>query len=209
MLIAPDMLGHGDSISEGSGAVMSFDQCADDVIAILDQLGIEKSDIGGLSMGSGIALNIALRYPERVSKLILLRPSWLCQPRPEHLALVAFVGKWIEEDGGEEAEHKLVSHPSYIALYAEVPKVAESIRGLLKRPDHFSHTAVLYKMWEDAPFHSLEDLSRVNHETLVLFTTRDNLHPIAVAESIANALPNLKKMQENLKKLFCPNYKYG
>jgi pimeloyl-ACP methyl ester carboxylesterase len=46
MLIAPDMLGHGDSISESSEVVMSFDQCADDVIAILDQLGIEKSDVG-------------------------------------------------------------------------------------------------------------------------------------------------------------------
>ncbi len=197
MLIAPDMLGHGDSISEdaASGAVMSFDQCADDVIAILDQLGIGRSNIGGLSMGSGVALNIALRYPERVNKLILLRPSWLFRPRPEHLALVAYVGKWIEESGTEVAEQKLVSHPDYIALHAEVPKVAESICGLLKRPDHFSHAAVLYKMWEDAPFSSLEDLSKVTQEALVLYTTRDNLHPISVAESIANALPNLQGMQ--------------
>ncbi len=196
MLIAPDMLGHGDSISDDPEAVMSFDQCADDVIAILDHLGVEKSNIGGLSMGSGIALNIALRYPERVNKLILLRPSWLCEPKPEHLALVAYVGKRIEEYGAEMAELKLISHPDYIALHAEVPKVAESIRGLFKRPDHFSHTAVLYKMWEDAPFSSLEDLSKVTHETLVLYTTRDNLHPISVAESIAGALPKLQKMHE-------------
>jgi len=197
MLIAPDMLGHGDSISEdsASGTVMSFDQCADDVIAILDHLGIQRSNIGGLSMGSGIALNIALRYPERVSKLILLRPSWLYQTKPQHLALVASVGKWIEEDGAEVAEQKLVSHPDYLALSSEVPRVAESIRGLFKRPDHFSHAAVLYKMWEDAPFSSLEDLSRVTQEALVLYTTRDDLHPISVAESIAGALPNLQKMQ--------------
>jgi pimeloyl-ACP methyl ester carboxylesterase len=196
MLIAPDMLGHGDSMSEDTSAVMSFDQCADDVICILDHLGIEKLDIGGLSMGSGIALNIALRYPERVSKLILLRPSWLCQPRPKHLELVAFVGKWIEEYGVEIAEQKLMAHADYRTLYDAVPKVAESIRGLFMRPTHFSHTAVLYKMWEDTPFHSLADLSEVSQETLVLFTTRDDLHPIPVAETIAGALPSLHKIQE-------------
>ncbi|MGJ8655891.1 MAG: alpha/beta fold hydrolase [Akkermansiaceae bacterium] len=196
LLIAPDMLGHGDSVSEDSDAVMSFDQSADDVIAILDHLGIEKSNIGGLSMGSGIALNIALRYPERVNQLILLRPSWLDQKKPAHLALVAYVGQWIIEDGAEVAEEKLISHPDYLALYAEVPKVAESIRGLFKRPDHLSHTAVLYKMWEDAPFSALENLAQIQHDALVLYTTRDNLHPIPVAESVANALPNLKSMQE-------------
>lgn len=196
MLIAPDMLGHGDSVSEDSGAVMSFDQSADDVIAILDHLGVEKANIGGLSMGSGIAINIALRYPERVNQLILLRPSWLDEKQPGHLALVAYVGQWIMEDGLEVAEQKLVSHPDYVALYGEVPKVAESIRGLFKRPGHLSHTAVLYKMWEDAPFDSLESLSQIQQDALVLYTTRDNLHPIPVAESIANALPNLKGMQE-------------
>jgi len=196
MLIAPDMLGHGDSISEDTEAVMSFDQSADDVIAILDHLRIEKSNVGGLSMGSGIALNIALRYPERVNQLILLRPSWLDKKEPAHLALVAYVGQWLMEDGVEVAEQKLISHPDYISLHAEVPKVAESIRGLFKRPDHFSHTTVLYRMWEDAPFDSLASLSQIDKDTLVLYTTRDNLHPIPVAESIANALPNLRGMQE-------------
>jgi len=196
MLIAPDMLGHGDSVSEDSEAVMSFDQSADDVIAILDELGIRKANVGGLSMGSGIALNIALRYPERVNKLILLRPSWMCGKEPEHLALVAYVGQWIIEEGVEVAEEKLISHPDYVSLYAEVPRVAESIRGLFKRPGHVSHTSVLFKMWEDAPFDSLEGLSKIGQDALMLYTTRDNLHPISVAERIGNALPGLKKMQE-------------
>ncbi len=196
MLIAPDMLGHGDSASEDALAVMGFNQFADDVIALLDHLGIEKSDVGGLSMGSGIALNIAMRYPERVAKLILLRPSWLCIPQPEHLALVADAGKWIQAYGAEEAEQMLIFHPDYIALYKEVPKVAESIRGLFARPGFASHTSVLTRMWEDAPFTSLNDLVKVQHDTLVLYTTRDHLHPIAVAQTIAARLPNLHRIQE-------------
>ena len=189
-IIAPDMLGHGDSISENSEAIQSFDQFADDSIAILDHLGIEKANIGGLSMGSGISINIALRYPERVNKLILLRPSWLCEKQPGHLALVASVGQWIHEHGAEKAQQLLQKHPDYLALHKEVPKVAASILGLFTRPQHYSHTAVLYKMWMDAPFSDLEELTKISNKTLVLHTTRDELHPIPVAETIANQLAN-------------------
>ena len=74
-VIAPDFRAHGDSIYSNEG-LLGFDQFADDVIAILDELGLEKVHVGGLSMGSGGSLNLAVRYPERVRKLILLRPSW-------------------------------------------------------------------------------------------------------------------------------------
>jgi len=51
-------------------------------------------------------------------------------------------------------------------------------------------------MWEDAPFDSLSDLSKIENEALMLFTTRDNLHPIPVAESVANTLPNVQESTE-------------
>jgi len=194
LVIAPDMLGHGDSISEDPADVQSFDQFADDSIAILDAMGIEKANVGGLSMGSGISLNIALRYPERVKKLILLRPSWMDEKKPAHLALVAYVGQWIEEHGVDEAKRLLHANAEYQELLARVPKVALSIDGLFGRPAHFSHTAVLYRMWEDAPFSSLDLLSTISNEALVLHTTRDDLHPIPVAETVASKLANCKDM---------------
>ncbi len=198
MLIAPDMLGHGDSVSDdvGVGEGMSFDSFADDVVAILDDLGIEKANVGGLSMGAGVALNVALRYPGRVNKLTLLRPSWLCERRPLHLSLVASVGMWIERYGFDVAEQKLLDDADYISLYAEVPRVAESVRGLFRRPEHFSHTAVLYRMWEDSPFIAMSDLSRISHPVQVLYTTRDNLHPIAVAKCLADCFSGLECFSE-------------
>lgn len=45
---------------------------ADDLRGLLDHLGIERAVIGGMSQGGFIALRFALRYPERVSALILL-----------------------------------------------------------------------------------------------------------------------------------------
>jgi len=127
-----------------------------------------------------------------VKKLILLRPSWLDEKEPSHLALVAYVGQWIEEHGVEKAQELLHANEDYQELLARVPKVALSIDGLFGRPGHFSHTAVLYRMWEDRPFASLDSLSSIENDALVLHTTRDDLHPIAVADSVADQLPNCK-----------------
>ena len=194
LVIAPDMLGHGDSISQDPADVQSFDQFADDCIGILDSMGIEKVNVGGVSMGSGITLNIALRYPKRVKKLILVRPSWLYDRNPVHLSLVAYVGQWIEEYGMDEAERLLHENAKYKELLERVPKVALSLDALFKRPTHFSHTAVLHRMWKDAPFDSLESLASIPNAALVLHTTRDDLHPIPVAEALASELSNCKVM---------------
>src|SRR5215213_3103458 len=50
---------------------LSMEQMADDTVAALQQLGIENADFFGFSMGAGIALQIAIRHPEVVRKLVL------------------------------------------------------------------------------------------------------------------------------------------
>lgn len=186
-LIAPDMPGHGDSLAFDPEQ-FSFDSFADLVIALMDDLGIQSTDLGGLSMGSGIALNIALRYPERVKKLIVLRPSWLDQVEPAHLALVARVGQWLHAHDEEKATMELALHPDYQELAAKNTPVAESITGLLDRRKDDASTQVLFRMWQSRPFERVADLAQIPHETLVLDTTRDELHPQEVATTIAKAL---------------------
>lgn len=51
-------------------------QMADDTAALLEHLGIEQADFFGYSMGSGIAIDIALRHPEIVRKLVLVSVSY-------------------------------------------------------------------------------------------------------------------------------------
>ncbi|MCP5536373.1 MAG: alpha/beta hydrolase [Akkermansiaceae bacterium] len=189
-LIAPDMPGHGDS-QDFPTDELHFDSFADKVIALMDHLRIESCHIGGLSMGSGITLNLALRYPGRVKKIILLRPSWTHVKQPEHLKLVACVGHWIEELGIEAAQEKLHADDAFQSLLSANKPVAESIEGLFQRPVTAASTAVLYRMWQDAPFSSPEALQAISNPALVLTTGRDELHPQSTADLIAVQLPNV------------------
>ena len=63
--VVPDLRGFGES--ESGTEVGSTDLLADDLIALLDYLGIEKAVVGGMSMGGYVMLNLLARYPQRFS----------------------------------------------------------------------------------------------------------------------------------------------
>jgi 3-oxoadipate enol-lactonase len=68
-VIAMDQRGHGRGI-QPSGA-FRLEDCADDVVALADRLGIGRFIPVGYSMGGATAQLVAQRYPERVSGLVL------------------------------------------------------------------------------------------------------------------------------------------
>lgn len=53
--------------------------------ALLDELGLDRAAIMGLSMGGGVGIRFALEHPERVSALIAVNPGGLGEKRPHHL----------------------------------------------------------------------------------------------------------------------------
>ena len=66
---ALDTRGHGQT-PRGS-APFTIRQFADDLLAFLDARGIDKADLLGFSDGGNIAMIFAMKYPERVGRLIL------------------------------------------------------------------------------------------------------------------------------------------
>ncbi len=69
-VFALDQRGHGDS-DRPDGAYGMHD-LADDVVAFMDAQGIPAATVVGHSMGSFVAQQLALRAPERVSRLVLI-----------------------------------------------------------------------------------------------------------------------------------------
>jgi pyruvate dehydrogenase E2 component (dihydrolipoamide acetyltransferase) len=74
-VIAVDLPGHGGSGKDvGAGDIPSL---ADIMLAFMDAVGIEKAGFVGHSLGGGVALDLALRHPFRVSALTLIAPCGL------------------------------------------------------------------------------------------------------------------------------------
>jgi pimeloyl-ACP methyl ester carboxylesterase len=66
---APDLPGHSRSRGPGRDRIAAY---GDWLVAFLDSIGLERAVLTGHSMGGGIALDAALRYPERVAGLGLV-----------------------------------------------------------------------------------------------------------------------------------------
>ncbi len=77
-VIAMDLPGFGDS-DKPLGAAYDARFFARSVVALLDELGLERASLIGNSLGGRVALETGLSHPERVDRLVLLAPSlaWL------------------------------------------------------------------------------------------------------------------------------------
>jgi pimeloyl-ACP methyl ester carboxylesterase len=68
-VVAPDLRGHGETSVVAGPATM--EEMAEDLAALLDELGVGRAVVGGLSMGGYVALAFLRAYPERVGALVL------------------------------------------------------------------------------------------------------------------------------------------
>jgi pimeloyl-ACP methyl ester carboxylesterase len=73
-VIAFELQGHGHTAD--MDRPLSYEQMADDTAAALQQLGIEKADFFGYSMGAAVVLQVAIRHPELVRKLVFASVSY-------------------------------------------------------------------------------------------------------------------------------------
>ena len=69
-LIVPSLRGFGGS-SPTDEAAVSMERYADDVLALMNHLGLARVVVGGISLGGYVALALALRNPERLAGLVL------------------------------------------------------------------------------------------------------------------------------------------
>src|SRR5687768_11273056 len=67
-VIAVEMQGHGRT--RDINRDFSYESLADDIAALLDHLKIKQTDLVGYSMGGGVAMQVAIRHPQKVRKVV-------------------------------------------------------------------------------------------------------------------------------------------
>lgn len=69
-VVAVDLQGHGRTADIDRPIDTSL--MADDIAALIDQLHLDKPDVVGYSLGGGVAMQVAFKYPEKIRRLVAI-----------------------------------------------------------------------------------------------------------------------------------------
>jgi pimeloyl-ACP methyl ester carboxylesterase len=159
-VIAPDSRGHGRS--SDAGTALSYDLMADDMIALMDALGIARADIVGWSDGGIIGLVLAIRDPQRVRRLVAIGANF--------------------DPAG------LIDPP---AADAPIPPLPQRYRREAPDPSHWPRLyREVTAMWRTQPHLTEHDLGAIRGPTLVIAGEADVIrrdHTDALAKAIPGA----------------------
>jgi pimeloyl-ACP methyl ester carboxylesterase len=206
-LLGLDCRGHGKTRPLGPAEKLSFETFSDDVVALMEGLKLERAVLGGTSMGAAVALSCALRHPNRVRGLVLVRPAWLAGPNPANAKLFGRIAGLLRADGPEEGLRQFVQTEEYAAVLRESPDTAESLRGLFSDPCAVETVARLERIPQDAPCHEPAEWRRLQVPTLVLANRRDPVHPFAYGEVLGSEIPGAKFHEVTAKSVSVERYK--
>jgi pimeloyl-ACP methyl ester carboxylesterase len=188
-MIVMDCRGHGQTEAKFDPPRISFAQFAADLAVLLDSLSIARAVVGGISMGAGLALTLALAHPERVAGLILVRPAWLDCPFPNNLRWFPLVASLLREYPADEAAKRFKQSPEFSELEALSKPAADSLLGQFRRSQARERAAILAGMPASVPVTSLSKCRQLRIPTLVVVNARDPVHPDILGEQLAEVIP--------------------
>jgi pimeloyl-ACP methyl ester carboxylesterase len=127
-VIAVEQQGHGHTAD--ADRPLTYEQMADDTAAVIDHLDLGQTDVVGFSMGGGVALQLALRHPALVRRLVLASTSYRSDGMPA-AALEMFPAVTPELFAGspiEEAYLRTAPNPD------DFPRLVEKMKQLDTTP---------------------------------------------------------------------------
>ncbi len=188
-LITMDCRAHGETRPLGDPLKLGFCAFADDLVTLMTYLNIRQAVVGGISMGAALALNLALRFPERVRGLVLSRPAWLDRPNPENLELMGVIAQLIRQYGAKGGLERFKRSPAYANVLRLSPDAANSLVGHFEHPRAEETVMKLERIPHDAPNHDWQEWASIRVPTLILANRQDPVHPFEYGERLAQVIP--------------------
>jgi pimeloyl-ACP methyl ester carboxylesterase len=159
----------------------SQDIARDDVIALMDALGIQQAHIVGHSMGAYTALHVGMRYPQRCLSITAAGCGWGSSPdaaqREAMKALAAETGKMFAEQGIAKAAATYADAPMRQTHKHKDPRGwAEFARMLAEHSaEGHAHTMLNLQLKRPTLWEMEQDLKALNLPLLVIVGDED--HP--------------------------------
>jgi pimeloyl-ACP methyl ester carboxylesterase len=188
-LLAFDARAHGKTHPVGNPAKIRFETFAEDLRALMDHLAIQRAIVGGISMGAGVALNFALRFPNRVLGLVLSRPAWLDAPNPWNVKMFSLITRLVGEHGARRGQELFKQTAEYADLLQKWPDVANTLALQFESPQVEETAFKLESLINDTPNTDRQQWDSIQVPTLVLANRQDPIHPFEYGEILAQAIP--------------------
>lgn len=175
-LILVDQPGLGKSEAPPAPYDYTVENQADSILKLCDRIGLDRFSLVGSSMGGGIALYLAWRYPDRVDRVALLDPAcyepsgirWMALPGSGWVASV-LGGRWSIGQGLKSAylNDDLVTE----AAIDEYARPAE-------KPDYFNVLHMMSKQYFSPVFREMaESYGRIKAPVLIIWGEHDTWVP--------------------------------
>jgi 3-oxoadipate enol-lactonase len=181
-VIRLDLRGHGQSrLSTGPFTAQRIDTYAQDVLALLDHLTLERAHCCGLSLGGAIALQVAARQPLRVARLVLANTAASFPP-------AAMWDERIETALGPGVSGLLDSVPARwlgADFRAHQPEVVEQLMTELRKVSArgYAEACAALRDWDLSA-----ELAAVRAPTLVIAGAGDISTPVQRAEELVTGI---------------------
>lgn len=178
--IAPDLKGFGSSSAPDDPAAYTMDYFADELAGLLDQLGIDKVVLTGLSMGGYIAFAFLRRHAARISALVLADTRAEADP-PEAVEKRTNQQRIVRENGTPALIEQLPAGLLGGPTLEKKPDVVQKVKELMDNPaaGFIGGLEAMKKRPDSTP-----DLNRVKLPTLILVGENDGLTPVEAARKL-------------------------
>jgi len=180
LVIRCDSRGHGESPVPPVPYVI--DDFVDDAVALLDNLGIGRAHVAGLSLGGMAAIRLAARDPERVDRLALLCTSAQLGP-PETWAERAAT---VRAKGTGAVADTVVARWLTETRRAADPQTTEYLRDMIAQTPSDGYAACCDAIRE---MDLRDDLGSITAPTLVIAAAQDPSTPPVHLQTIAAGIP--------------------
>jgi pimeloyl-ACP methyl ester carboxylesterase len=185
LVITPDNRGVGRTRPQD--IEISIQQIADDCIALIRYLGLSSVDLLGHSMGGFVAMDLAIRYPHCVNKLILAGTSASNSMRNN--SLFANWASCLEARMDAGLWYRNIFYWIFSARFFENEEaLSDAIRFAIEYPYPQSVIAFRKQVKAIANYDCKEGLSKITSKTLVISGKEDLLFPTEVGAGLAQAI---------------------
>jgi pimeloyl-ACP methyl ester carboxylesterase len=156
-LVAYDLLGHGGSSLPPADASLS--DYSDQLLSLMDALGIDRAHLVGHSMGALVALEFALTHPGRLSRVAALNAVY-CRTAEQRQA-VQRRAQSLEHEGDPTANEGTIARWFGDPVPSQLAGQAELVRELLRSVDAagYARTYRLFARSDEAHRGRLQDLA--------------------------------------------------